>query len=106
MLWSIYLEGTSELFIYKRLTSHHRLGSPRLLTRLLVFSFSCRVIYARPGCTVVGVARQNGVMRGGEDRTKVQRKEAERTNFRVARPTSRCHCTVVTKKKETCDIRK
>jgi len=64
MLWSIYLEGTSELFIYKRLTSHHRLGSPRLLTRLLVFSFSCRVIYARPGCTVVCVARQNGVMRG------------------------------------------
>lgn len=63
MLWSIYL-GTSELFIYKCLTSRHRLGSPRLPSRLLFFSFSCRVIYARPGCAVVGVARENGVMRG------------------------------------------
>lgn len=45
---------------------------------------------------------------GKGNRTKVQRKEAERTNFRVARPTSRCHCNVavVTKKEETRDIRK
>lgn len=45
---------------------------------------------------------------GKDDRTKVQRKEAERTNFRVARPTSRCRCNVavVTKKEETRDIRK
>lgn len=45
---------------------------------------------------------------GKDDRTKVQRKEAERTNFRVARPTSRCRCNVavVTKKEETHDIRK
>lgn len=94
MLSSIYLR-TFELFIYKCLTSRHRLGSPSLL----FFSFSCRVIYARPGCTVVGVARGNA----GEDRTKVQRKEAERTNFRVARPTSRCRCnvTVVTKKEKS-----
>lgn len=41
---------------------------------------------------------------GKGDRTKVQRKEAERTNF----PTSRCRCNVavVTKKEETHDIRK
>lgn len=63
MLWSIYLE-TSELFIYKCLTSRHRLGFPRLFSRFLFFSFSCRVIYARPGYTVVGAATENGVMRG------------------------------------------
>lgn len=90
IFWSIYL-GTSELFIYKRLTSRHRLGSPRLFIRLLVFFFSCRVIYARLGCTVVDVARENEG-NAMQDRTKVQRKEAERTNFRVGRPTSRCRC--------------
>jgi len=37
---------------------------------------------------------------GKNERTKVQRKEAERMNFRIARPTSRrrCNVAVVTKK--------
>lgn len=75
--------------------------------RLLFFCFPCRVIYARPGCNC-GWCSKGKWANAGEDRTKVQRKEVKRTNFRVARPTSRCRCnvTVVTKKEETRDIRK
>lgn len=109
MLWSIYL-GTSELFIYKCLTSRRRLASfflllSRLFSLFLLSSNLRDLGIYRCRCSKQG-AKEGKV--GKDDRTKVQRKEAERTNFRVARPTSRCRCNVavVTKKEETRDIRK
>lgn len=99
MLCSIYL-GTSELFIYKCLTSRHRLGFSRLLSRLLFFS--CRVIYARPGCTVVGVARENA----GEDQSAKEgsrEDELSRCPSNEPLPLQRNRCY---EKGETCDVRK
>lgn len=64
-----FILGTSELFIYKCLTSRRRLDLPSSFFYLdFSLPFSGRVIYARPGYTAVAVARgyRGGrVTRGG-----------------------------------------
>lgn len=68
MLWSIYL-ATSELFIYKCLTSRHRLGSPRLLSRFLFLFLLSRNL--RATWVYCGPWSKAEWGNAGKDRTKV-----------------------------------
>lgn len=79
-----FIQRTSELFIYKCLTSRHRLGTLFSFFHLnfplaLSFSLFCRVIYARPGYTVVVAARERKEVGGnGEERKDQSAKEGSR----------------------------